>query len=103
MPWGSLIFLVAAQVILGVFGALVVGLGCSENLSPGNARSDVCTAIGEPGDRGWWILGCGPAFLFGALALVGQRRGPLDKRAGGIFAAIVVVDAILIAIVTDNL
>ncbi len=103
MHWGALIFLTFALCTLGVFGAFVVGLGCSENVFPGTARGDVCTAVGEPGEAGWWLLGCAPAFLFGAVAVVGGRRGPLGHLWAAACAALVTVDAILIAIVTGNL
>ena len=101
MAWGALILLALALAILGIFGAMIVGFGCSENVRPATARGNVCTAVGEAGDAGWWLLGCAPALLFGAVA--GGRRGPLGRLWGAALTALVAVDAILIAIVTGNL
>lgn len=103
MTWAGVILLTFALVTLGVAGAIVVGLGCGENVTPGTARGDVCAAVGEPGDATWWLLGCAPALLFAAVALVGGRRGPLYLVWGAALTALVAVDAVLIAIVTDNL
>jgi hypothetical protein len=103
MRWGTLVAFGLVLLVVGVVGAVLVGLGCDENLHPGTARSDVCTRVGEPGGFGWWSLAFMPAFLFSAAALVGGRADRLRLLAGAIFAAVVAVDAFLIAIVTSNL
>jgi hypothetical protein len=103
MGWGAVIVLVLALFILGFCGAVTVGLGCSENVDPGTSRGDVCSTVGEPPDASWWSLASAPALVFGAVALIGGRRGPLAYLWGAACVALVAVDAVLIAIVTDNL
>jgi hypothetical protein len=101
MRWGALIALSVGLLIAGIAGAVLVGLGCDENLHPGTTRADVCTAVGEVGSLGWWSLACAPALLFSAAALVrGGNR--LAVLAGAIFTAVLALDAVLIAIVTSN-
>jgi hypothetical protein len=102
MTWGGVILLTFALFSPGFFGVFIVGGSC-ENVRPGTARGDVCTAVGEAGGAQWWLLACAPASVFGAVAVLGGRRGPLGYLWAAACAALVAVDAILIAIVTDNL
>ena len=102
MTWGGVILLTFALFSLGFFGVFVVGGSC-ENTRSGTVRADVCTAVGDPGAPRWWLVACAPALLFGAVAVLGGRRGPLGYLWAAACAALVAVDAILIAIVTDNL
>ena len=103
MGWGAATLLVTALFALGLFGAVIVSLGCSENVFPGTARGDVCMAVGDSGGPRWWLLVCVPALVFGAVALLSGRRGPLGRLWLMVCAVLAAVDLILIAIVTDNL
>jgi hypothetical protein len=88
----------------GVVGAILVGLGCDENVRAAeNARSDVCTALGEPGGPRWWILAVAPAFFFSAGAVTRWGRDRIPGLAATTFVALVVADAVLLAIATSNL
>ena len=102
MGWGAVIFLTFALLTLGIFGAFVSGFGC-ENVQPATARAEVCASMTDEGSPRWWMFVCAPAFVFAAVAVVGRRRGPLEYLWVAICAALVAVDAILIAIVTGNL
>jgi Zn-dependent protease with chaperone function len=86
----------------GTVGAALVGLGCDENLHAETARADACTAIGELGGPRWWLLACAPAVVFLVGALTSRRRDRVAGLAGVIFAGLVALDALLIAIVTSN-
>jgi hypothetical protein len=85
-------------------GAGFVGLSCDENVrDAASARSDVCTAVGELGGPGWWLLACAHALLFLAGVFVRSGRNRLAALAAVIFVALVAVDAVLVAIVASNL
>jgi hypothetical protein len=101
--WATLLAFALGLLVVGLVGAVFVGVGCDENLHPGTARSDVCTTVGDPGGLGWWSLACTPAILFSAAALVGGGRPRVGVLAGAIFTTVVALDAVLIAIVTSNL
>jgi hypothetical protein len=103
MRWGAVISFALVLLIAGVFGAVLVGLGCDENLRVGTARSDVCTTVGEVGSAGWWSLAFAPTLLFFGVALLSERGERVVVLAGAIFVALVLLDAILIAVVTSNL
>ncbi len=102
MGWGAVILLTFALFTLGAFGAFISAFGC-ENVQSATTRADVCELVGGEGDPRWWLFVSAPAFLFGAVALGSGRRGRLDQVWLAVCAALIVVDAILIAIVTDNL
>jgi hypothetical protein len=102
MTWAGVVLLTFALVALGVAGAMIVGLGCGENVTSGTARADVCAAVGEPGDATLWLF-ASPALVFAAVALVGGRRGPLYLVWAAALTVLVAADGILLAIVTDNL
>jgi hypothetical protein len=103
MRWGVLVALAVGLSIVGVVGASLVGLGCDENLHPGTARSDVCTTVGQVGGFGWWALACAPALLFFAGAFFSGRGDRLAVWSAAILAALIAVDATLLAVVTSNL
>jgi hypothetical protein len=89
-------------LVAGIVGAGGVGLGCDENLQAKTARGDVCNAIGELGGVRWWLLACAPALIFLASAITRTRRDGFARLAGAIFAGLVALDALLLAIVTSN-
>ena len=104
MRWATFLALFVGLSIAGLVGAMLVGLGCDENVRAGeNARGDVCTALGEFGGPRWWILAFAPAFLFSAGGITRWGRDRLAGLAVTIFVALVAVDAVLLAIVTSNL
>jgi hypothetical protein len=102
MRWAAFFALSVLLVIAGLAGAVLLGFGCDENLRAGTARGDVCTTVGEVGSVGWWSLVFAPALLFFAIALHSGRRS-VAVLAGALFAALVVVDTVLLAIATSNL
>jgi hypothetical protein len=50
-----------------------------------------------------WSLAFAPALLFRTVALLSERGERVAVLAGAIFVALVLIDAILIAVVTSNL
>jgi hypothetical protein len=104
MGWSVVIVQTLGLFILGFCGAVTVGLGCGENVDAGTSRGDVCAVIGEPPDARWWLFASAPALLFSAVALLVGRRWPLAGYLWGAACALcVAIDAVLVAIVTDNL
>jgi hypothetical protein len=103
MRWGALVAFTLCLLVAGLLGAVLVALGCDENLHPDTARSDVCTTVGEVGSFGWWALACAPALLFFVGALVSGRGKRLGVWTIGILVALVALDATLLAVVTSNL
>jgi hypothetical protein len=101
--WGAVIGFGLGLLVAGTIGAVLVGLGCDENLQPGTARGDVCAHVGEPGGARWSLLACAPALVFLTTATLRPRRKQLAGLAGVIFAALVALHALVIAIVTSNL
>jgi hypothetical protein len=104
MRWLALAAFGFGLLMAGVVGAGVVGLGCDENVrEAASARRNVCTAVGELGGPGWWLLACAPALFFFTGALLTSGRDRLAGLAAALFVTLVAVDAVLVAIVTSNL
>jgi hypothetical protein len=89
--------------VAGFIGAVLVGLGCSENVDVHTARGLVCSSLGEPVGMRWWLLALAPAaiLLAGATTLWGRTR--LVPLAIVILLITAAVDGFLLAVVTSNL
>ncbi|MDQ3995192.1 MAG: hypothetical protein M3265_10405 [Actinomycetota bacterium] len=90
-------------LLSGLIGGVLVALGCSENVDAGTARGSVCSALGEPGGAGWWLLALAPAAVLLASATTRWGRIRLVQIGVAVFLGAAAVYGFLLAVVTSNL